>query len=1378
MLKTGQIISVLLLLLSQSLLADSVSKWLPLNLSNEEGLSNSAITCVFQDSEGLMWFGSWDGLNRYDGSEIKVFKPNIFESKSISSNIIRNIIEDKDHNMWVLTNKGINRYLSNTMNFQSYFAGKEYIPVREQNIMASIGPDSGLYISLFGFGIYNYDQEIDDFHQTVLPEISVETQKNIIGVSGGKGDKLFLISRNGRLFAFDKKKEFNKLYEKDLAEYAGINIEKHWFIQGKDKAFLAIAIEAGGLFVLNLESLEISRIGENDESLTVTTINSSPENNEFWLGSDDGSVYKLMLRDEPELARMDQFMTDLSALKVKIWTIQQTGPDLLWIGTDGNGIYRYIIHGKPFFNIRRGSYESGSLGHNIVRSVLKDKDDNLWVGTRGDGVNRISSQNGERFSFTIDNGLSNNAVLSLKQDEQENIWIGVDGEGIDMFEYSSGKFFHFPEDFVNGNDREFGYVYSICIDVFGEIWLGTSGFGVVNIKVVKNEQGRYFLEKYNQLSYQSAGMGIKSNIVYSIIEERPNILWLGTRGGGLHRLNTLNNSFEYYGISENGEDGLIDDDVLSLYFSPEKKMWIGTSGGLSQINLSYRPYKFIHYTEGNGMPNNTVHGIMRDSEKDIWISTNQGLSKLDVENGIFQNYNKADGLINSEYTDGAFFNDTMSNILYFGGTQGLDWFNPTEIRPSNNFPPIFLGQLRLSNNLIIPGDSTGILSQALNNTKEIHLKYNQNFFSVSFTTLNYYNSNKCQFAYYLEEFDYGWNYVGAQRTASFTNVPPGKYSLNIKASNEDGIYGEEMRQIQIQIHPPFWNTIFAYFVYLILLSLILWLIINFYKQRAIEKRAVELEKLERLKADEINRYKLQFFTNIAHEFRTPLTLILAPAAILDEKLDAKKKLGKYARSVYQNANRLQKLISELIEFRKVETKNMSLAVGKYELVQYISNLTRAFEVYTKLNGIDLHFIHHQPVVDAWIDAEKFEKILLNLVSNAIKYTPEGGRIEIELKEQEEHIHLMVRDNGIGIPFEYLDKIFDRFYHHGKDIHDTVGSKESGGVGLALTRSLVELHKGKIKAVNLIKGGSEFQVVIPNNRESFENDLVDKIQIPSSEKIALRVAQELQIKHVFGNEKEIIDPEKDNRKYSLLVVDDNYQVCDLLESLLSEDYRISKAHDGKSALELLKKESIDLVISDIVMPEMDGLELTKAIKSDIFSSHIPVILLTAKGEISDRIEGLEMGADSYIPKPFHPKHLLVRIERLISNIEKLRKNFTEYNQNPSRSEVLEGLSAGDQKLISELIEYIEENMQDVNLNAESLTDKMAMSKTQLYRKIKALTGLTPHELINSLRLKRAAAELKLGDKTVSEIFYETGFNSRSYFYQKFKEAYGVPPGDFQ
>jgi signal transduction histidine kinase/DNA-binding response OmpR family regulator/ligand-binding sensor domain-containing protein len=1359
-----------------TLLGQSKSIWLSKNINNQDGLSNSAVTTIFMDSKGFVWFGTWDGLNMYDGTDIKTFKPDIFNKSSISNNIIRDILEDKMGNMWVLTGEGINQLNSNDMSFRSYFSNTLNLPIKELNMKTCIGPDSSVFISLYGFGLAYYNSTQDEFIKLKLPGLSERFEKGIIGLYSKPGKIFYILTEEGVLYAYKKEHGYSNIYIEELTQNDELLFEKHWFVEVNNSEYLAIALKTGGILLHNLATHEQMRLLDGQQSVPITTVNNAIDSTILWVGTDGGSIYKIDFKNLSVVENMDSYFPNLLSNRVKIWTIEQTSEDLLWIGTDGSGVFRYITKGKPFYNIKKGSKELGAISHKIVRSIIKDKAGNLWVGTRGDGLNMIPYDGSETRYYNIENGLSNNAVISLNIDKHDNLWIGVDGEGIDMLEKSSGRIYHFPEDFGNANDMSFGSVYSICIDVYGSIWLGTSGFGVISFDVSRKENGTYFINNYNHLQSKTGENGLRSDIVYSIIEERPNVLWIGTRGGGLYRLNTLNNSFEAYGEASSNRNGLSNDDILSLCMGRNAQLWIGTSGGLNRLNLAYKPYKIQYFTEHNGLPNNTVHGILEDIEGNIWLSSNRGLSKFLVSEGSFINFNKEDGLQSDEYTDGAVYNDTINNWLYFGGVEGLDWFNPQQIKPSDQFPPIVFNEFRLYNNTVSPGDSTRILSTNINETERIELKYNQNFFSFSFTTLNYFNSQKCEFAYYLEGFDQDWNYIKTLRTASFTNVPPGSYNFKVKATNEDGIFGDEIRIIAITIHPPIWNTIFAYLLYFILFGLLTMLVVMYFKKRTKEKRQIEIEKIHRQKEDEINQYKLQFFTNIAHEFRTPLTLILAPAVTLMNYVEKDKRLSIYARSIYQNANRLQRLIHELIEFRKVETGHMKLEIRKCELVNYVGELVRAFEHLAKQNQISLTFIHSSPEIESWIDIKKLEKILLNLISNAIKYTPKGGRVNVELEMQEENLIFIVRDTGIGIPVDLREKIFDRFFHQTSTLPQLNVAQEGAGVGLSLTKSLIELHKGTVVVENVAEGGSMFKVILPSLKDVYESDIIEDSFVLQPDKIAKKVIEEFQIPHDYPLIDSVKVIKNARKEHTILIVDDNPQVCNLISSLLIEEYNIYTAHNGDEALDIIAIEHIDLVVSDVIMPNMDGLELCSMIKSDINTSHIPVILLTAKGELEQRIEGIEAGADSYIPKPFHPKHLLVRVEKLLEAMERFRKSFKDYTPKP-QSEQFQVLSLKDRKLLASLTEYIEENLENSSLNSDSLSSHQAMSKTQLYRKIKVLTDLTPHGLIKHIRLKKAALLLKQGDKTVSEVFYEIGFNNRTYFYRSFKEAYGVTPGEY-
>ena len=739
MMKYIQIVIFLLFYCVSVLTGQPKSTWLSMNINNEDGLSNSAVTKIFMDSKGVVWFGTWDGLNMYNGTDIRVFKPDIFNEGAISNNIIRDLLEDNQGNLWIVTDEGINRLNSNNMSFRAYFSDIKNLPVKEHNMKACIGPDSLVFISLYGFGLAFYNVELDEFIGLSLPGLTVKDEKEIIGLYSQPGKNFYLLTEEGSLYTYQADGEYTNIYNEDLAQYNELLFKKHWFVEVNNSDYLAVALKKGGVLLYNLVTHKSIRLLEGQQQITITTVNEAIDSNILWIGTDGGSVFKIDFKNKALVENMDSYFPNLSSNQVKIWTIEQTSEDLLWIGTDGNGVFRYITKGKPLYNIKKGDKQSRAISHNIVRAIIKDKTGNLWVGTRGDGLNMIPFDGSDTRYYNVENGLSNNAVIALNIDKQENLWIGVDGEGIDMLETSSGRIFHFPENFSNAKDMNFGSVYSICVDVYGTIWLGTSGYGVINLDVSKKADGKYFINNYKQLRSVSGEDGLRSDIVYSIVEERPNVLWLGTRGGGLHRLNTLNYSFEVYGEADNNKNGLSNDDILSLCMGRDAQLWIGTSEGINRLNLGSRPFQFQYYTEHNGLPNNTVHGILEDIEGDIWLSTNRGLSKFLVSEGNFLNFNKTDGLQSNEFTDGAVYNDTVNNLLYFGGVEGLDWFNPQQIKPSNHFPPIIFNEFRLYNNPIIPGDSTLILSTCLNETDIIELKYNQNFFSFSFTTLNYYN---------------------------------------------------------------------------------------------------------------------------------------------------------------------------------------------------------------------------------------------------------------------------------------------------------------------------------------------------------------------------------------------------------------------------------------------------------------------------------------------------------------------------------------------------------------------------------------------------------------------------------------------------------------
>lgn len=1359
---------VALILLFVSFSGFKFENWRHHFIGNSSGLSNSAVTSIYQDSKGYLWFGTWDGLNKYDGSEIKVYKPNTFKKGAISNNIIRDILEDKYKNLWVITEDGVNLYNNTNDAFISYLTNNNNSIYREMGFHAALDNDSGLWCSKFNYGITLFDYKSAQFLEPIEVSGTPSLLSNVVGMGFSSKGLLWVIHDNGTISALQNQDHEWKLQTQIyLTEDYQIDPFRNWFIDHQNKSWLFFALKEGGLLAVDLESKRALNI-TTATNIKVTALNNNHNNEFVWGGTDNGKLFQLNLNQKPFIRFFENKLKGFSDKRVKVWSVYETPHDLLWVGTDGNGVHKFIMKNNHFIHTGKGDLLEGKLNHNIVRSIYEDLFGNIWVGTRGRGLNIIQRDGGQTKEYNTQNGLSDNAVLSLARDSINNYWIGTDGEGIDMYESSSGKILHFPRDFENPVSLDFSSVYVICVDVFGDIWLGTSGFGFIKMRIEKISNGKYSLKDFKQyLSNPEDPNGLQSNIVYSIINSEPNILWIGTRGGGLYRFNTLLEKFEVFRSNSENTNSLCNDDVLSLFKSEKEEIWIGTSGGLNRLVLSGSNYKFFHYSELTGLPNNSIHAIQGDCAGNIWISTNKGLSRLNSESGVVRSYFASDGLQDNEYSDGASHFGRLTKSIYFGGVNGFDSFDPSVIEDSRFFHPLEITDFELTN----IGDNAKkhpVISAVMT------MRYNQNFFKISFTTLNFHNKSKCVYEYKLDKFDKDFVRVQGNGEAYFTNVPPGNYTFYVRSTNEDGIWNQEAKELSIIILPPFWKTKWAYFGYILFLLFLIGVLIFLIARRSHIKNERIMESMAIQKEKELQQYKFQFFINIAHEFRTPLTLILAPAVQLMDKLKDNLDVEPYVKSIYNNSNRLMHLIRELIDFRKVETGHFSLKVSFGDFSYFVSTITDAFRQYANQKKISLVYEGPDNQVYAYFDSSILEKILLNLISNAIKYTAEGGTVTVKFSKNKELAKIEVKDTGIGIHEEYHNKIFECFYHLNNPLPTANMNVDSSGVGLSLTRSLVDLHHGSLLLESQVGSGSCFTVTFPVNEEAYETiskeaEIIDEVLI--HERVGDELA-DMSVVPFYLKSGELIDA---ILEYTVLVVDDNDEIRSLIAEVLRPEYNILQASDAKSAIEIIESSNIHAIVSDILMPGMNGLELCKAIKENIHTCHIPVVLLTAKGDIEHRIEGIESGADSYIPKPFNPRHLKIRIRKLIQSRIQFQQAFQEWIVKGTFDS--KGLNSRDTKFLEMLQSFVDSNIHNFDLDADRLASHLAMSKTQLYRKVKAVTGYTPHGFIKNYRLKKAANLILESNLTVSEIIYEMGFNNRTYFYKSFKELFGVKPSDY-
>ncbi len=1345
--------------------------WKLKKIDNDQGLSNSAVTSIFLDSKQYMWFGTWDGLNKYDGKQVSVYKPNGLMKTSIGNNIIREIFEDKYKDLWIVTDKNINRYSRNTDQFQIFLNSDDYSLGKERIIRSSISKDSTLWCSIYDVGIAYFSDQNNEFEQIRTTKNIDEVLKKIVGIKAFSKQRLALLTEAGDLITLIKEDDWTPVRIDSLSTIFDVIPNQHWFIDFMGKSTLLMSIESGGLLYVDLDNGSYKTIEAGNSDFIITEISKNKKNEFLWLGTDDGKILKLFSHNGFSIKNLDYQFPELSNEKVKILKIYEATPDLLWIGTDGNGILEYTTLGTPFSSIKKGDILKGELSHNIIRAIYEEPTGKIIVGTRGSGINIISKNLSSTKLITTKEGLSNNAVLSIKSDANNNYWIGLDGEGVDFLEQESGNILHFPDDFVNDINLSFKSVYAICIDSYENIWLGTSGYGIIKLSISKKGTGKYFLDSYQQFQSTSTGKSpLKSNIVYSIIEDRPNFLWIGSRGGGVQLLNTVTNEFSSISTK-------IDRDVISLYKSTShKELWVGTSRGLYRVSLQDKNYALDIYNEGNGLPNNTIHAVQEDDFGNIWVSTNNGLTNWDRKLNRFRNYTKNDGLAGNEYTDGASFYNNATKRVLFGGINGLTIIEPHKVKISNYFPRLALQELKLFNKLITPKNKSGLLKNHIDDTDTIIFENDQNFFSISYAALNYINNEKTQFAYYLEGFDKDWNNIGTNRIAYFTNVPPGEYKLKLKCSNQDGLWNEAYRSILIIVNPPIWKTFGAYLIYAttaILLTILLYL---YLKRKTEMKQKLYFGQVEKRNIEEINNYKLQFFTNVSHEFRTPLSLILLPANKLFEKKEKYPELKSSFENIYYNANRLLKLIGELIEFRKAESDQVNLVVSKGDISLFIKQITMAFSNLAKEHNVSISFESDlSNSTSVWFDHDKLKTIMLNLISNAIKYNRPNGVVTVSVSIEQDGALINVEDTGIGIPENFLDEIFQRFFNITSESQSRVGTDNSSGIGLALTKSLVESHKGNINVTSKQGEGSIFYIQFPVNKESYSGFLVDSIVHQDPLVIEQNIDTEFVNFNIDKTEPSFGKKDTGSR-YCLLIVDDNDQFRAIITEMFKTEYEIIEATNGADAIDLIRDNSIDLIISDVLMPKINGYELCEIVKEDINTCHIPVILLTAMGEIENRIKGIDIGADSYIPKPFHPKHLIARVEKLIESQETIRDSIKKAPWKLANS--VNGLAQKDKVWLDKMIVFIVNNMSNPHLDSNLLMEEFAMSKTQLYRKVKAITDHTPHGFIKKYRLTKAADLLKSSDKTISEVAYETGFNNRSYFYRSFKEEYKCSPSDFK
>lgn len=1345
-------------------------------LTINEGLSQNTVFCSMQDSDGFIWMGTEDGLNKYDGYQFTIYKHENSNPASLSHSQINAITEDQRGNLWIGTSDGLNLFDRNTEKFTRINTLHKNYPDSRDLITSLLCDRQGNLWIGSSHGLKKYDYEQGTVILYPIPD-SAHTHNSVNRVQTifqDKQDKLW-ISIGNDLRHFDP---VRKRWLPLPAEIAGNPLLRKSHIRAirqSPSGTYWFGTENAGLFRYDPQNQQLTRYKHVPGEQHMLPVNVIRElfcysDDEIWIGTRDGLSILHVKKNHFTNYRYNRFDPhSLSHNSVRSIMRDRTGN--IWIGTYAGGVSLYFENSSNFAHIGEKVDRRAGLTHRVVSSIRKDRSGGLWIGTEGGGLNYLNRRLNTTRNYTI-GGRQNNIVKCLAMDSLENLWIGT-YNGVSYLETSTGKLtdFPIPDDDLKPENK---LVHSLAAGNKG-VWIGTDGRGLRFM----GRDGKITTHMNQRDNPHSIG----GNIVFSILQDQGH-LWVGTEGG-LNHYTEKENRFTRYRYESNNPYSLSHNSVLSLFKDSQGRLWIGTDGG--GLNLYHeKTHRFAALTTHNGLANNVIHSIQEDSQGCLWVSSNKGLSRIKVNHtGIpfsedmfeITNYTVADGLQSNQFLMGSAERGDDGELL-FGGINGVTTFFPAQMKSNTYRPPVVITELLIKNNHVVAGQPNSPLEKSIHQTEKITLTYDQAFITFRFAALNYLNPENNQYAYKLEGFPDGdWHYVGNQRSATYTNLNPGEYRFLLKASNNDGIWNEVPKAVLITVLPPWWKTWWAYLAYLIVTAAVLFIYYYYSIKTAKLKNALAFEQLSHEKDQQVAQRKLSFFTNISHEIKTPLTLILSPIQQLLSMNNGNHRMEGQLLMMQRNGERLVRLINQLLDFRKFESGIMKLQAAETDLIPFTREIIAAFEPYARRRNIRLSFKAEQASLHLWFDADKLEKVLYNLLSNAIKFTKADGSVVVSIRNCDgHHACITVEDNGIGIDEGHIAYIFEQFSNFRTEGDDYV---EGTGIGLAFSKGLVELHHGTItvnsrRETPQEKGSTRFEVMLPigsghlsadeivhTARADYEIETGNQLQLP----VSIRESLENKKQYLLNANKE---------KLLLLIVEDNDDVRQFIASHFEENFEVHTASNGSEGWEAAIQTIPDIIISDVMMPLMNGITLCSKIKADSQTSHIPVILLTARTPHIYKIEGFETGADDYITKPFHADVLESRVWNLLDSRQKLRER---YRQEISLQPQDISLSSPDQQFLNKVMDFIERNMMEPSLSVEELGKEVGISRVTLYRKIKALTNQTAIEFIRTIRLKRAAQLLEKNNYNVSEVAYIVGFSDIDYFRRCFKEQFGHTPKEY-
>lgn len=1332
-------------------------------IDRNDGLSHNQIHSIMQDSKGFIWVGTISGLNRLDGSRVKVFKYSASQPHSLPENNVEDVWEDHRGILWVNTASGLSfldpetetfrqadtikfgRYILNLTNFSNFYRDNQ----------------GGIWVMTTHQGVQYGNQKDNSFFHYVhnASDSTSIYSNNVYGIAQNSAGDVWMIHNYGVADLVDVKtqKVKDRVYFLPFKHSANnfrvlVDADDRVWIWANNNAFGAFCFDPATRKTLQFSTRsETYRIASD----IVTDIIQDDEGL-IWIATDHGGITLWDPKSHRLRSLEHEPFNQNSLVGNSIVELFKDRNGAIWIGTFKDGINKYHKDVFRFNLIKENPLDNNDIGFDDVNCVVSDKSGNVWFGTNGGGLIQYNKASGKYRSFKHDknnsNSISNDVIVSLTVDSENNLWVGTFYGGLNMWDGS--KFHRFQNDPDRNESLSDNRVWSIYEDKQRNLWVGTLGGGLNLFDRKTNTFTHYKVADVNS---------VISDYIFDMAEDHKGNLWIATTLG-LSRFVYGAGRFINYQNIPNQSNGLAHDNITCLLFDSKQNLWAGTREGLCRYN--FETDQFETFDERNGLPDNLIISLVEDDLGAIWIGTAYNLTRMyfdansKTERLSLAVFNEADGLQGGEFNVNSACK-TADGELYFGGTKGVNYFKPVNLEERNFKGEVIISDFKVFNNSIQPGQELNgriLFENALFVTKEVKLKHLENAFSIAFSDLSFIDDNQ-HFYYKLEGFNDQWILADKKnKEVHFTNLSPGEYTFVVRkaATPESTVFSET--RLQIRIQPPFWKSIYAYLFYMFFivgtLEVLRQMVINRERKKAYIVRERERQSMQQ----EMDLMKMRFFTNISHELKTPLSLILSPLEGLLKEAKDEKQFAQY-QMIHRNASRLFNMVNQLLDFRKMDAGQVDLHLAEGDLNTFLKDTVDSFVEMANKREVNLQFYPSENQLYTSFDRRKIERIMFNLLSNAFKFTPAKGHIEvrcsIQAVEDFEHlcvksdsskvVLIQVKDTGIGIQPENRDRVFERFFQeHGSNSEYNEGS----GIGLSIVREYAQVHGGEVFLESTPDLGTTFSVVIP---------YCETKQKPKPIDVEIEV-----------------DVEEKNDRPTILVVDDNDDFRAYIRQNLESEYHVLEAANGEDGFQVAVDLIPDLIISDIMMPVLDGIEMSKQLKSDFRTSHVPIVLLTAVNNQQKMLDGFETGADDYITKPFNPDILASRVRNLIGQREKLQSNFKlQMQMTPKDIQV----TTLDEKLINRAIEVVEANISNPDFSVAELSQELGMSRVNLYKKLKSLTGHTPIEFIRTFRIKRAAQLLAQSQMGVSEAAYQVGFNDPRYFTRYFKAEFKMLPSEY-